>query len=164
MDTSKCWKEGRRGEGRKAKDAGRMAGVCSAIRPSSRATSLDWKSLPANAMILPPVPSPWSYHRFKSVFTLNEAFCSCRNGDLYQRFPPCLETGRKPRLCSYSSSLISFASFIVIVFFLLHDGNLDGQERFGLLLICTPRTILNLSVFCRLPVPSVLYIYAPIPY
>ena len=40
-------------------------------------------------MMLPPLPSPKSYHLLISVFTLNDASVSSLSGDLYQRLLPC---------------------------------------------------------------------------
>lgn len=53
-------------------------------------------SLCARSMMLPPVPSPKSIHKFLERLTLNEGVRSCRKGERYHKLSPCSFTGENP--------------------------------------------------------------------
>lgn len=78
-------------------------------------------SLCARSMILPPVPSPKSCHRFKERLTLNDGVRSCLKGERYHTLSPCLLTGENPVRPRKSSSGIFFTSsmFIACLFYRL---------------------------------------------
>ena len=75
----------------------------------------------ARSMILPPVPSPKSCHRFKERLTLNDGVRSCLKGERYHTLSPCLLTGENPARPRKSSSGIFFTSsmFIACLFYRL---------------------------------------------
>lgn len=82
-------------------------------------------SLCARSMILPPVPSPKSCHRFKERLTLNDGVRSCLKGERYHTLSPCLLTGENPARPRKSSSGIFFTSsmFIACLFYRLFKSH-----------------------------------------
>lgn len=79
---------------------GAAAGVDTGKCPSMPFNTEDMSRVPyslcARSMMLPPVPSPKSIHRFLERLTLNEGVRSCLKGERYHKLSPCSLTGENP--------------------------------------------------------------------
>ena len=102
-------------------ETGLNAGKSLSILCNTVGISVTPYSFCARSMILPPVPSPKSRHRFRERLTLNDGVRSRLKGERYHTLSPCLLTGENPARPRKSSSGIFFTSsmFIACLFYRL---------------------------------------------